>query len=225
MKPKVLVAEDDPEVCGLIAETLRSSCECRAASSGEEAMKLLWSFEPELLVLDLTLPGFQGLSLLKLLREDPRTGRLPVLVLTADTDEKAMTASFEAGADDFLLKPFKAVEFAARVGALLRRSRGDSGIKKALSLGGITLDLGSREVAFDGKSVPLTRTEFLILQKLVEGAGGVLSKETLIEAFWGSASDVQTHTLDSHVANLRKKLGPYARLIHTIHSVGYLLKS
>lgn len=219
---RVLVVEDDPEIRELIALALKSGFECLAVASGEKALQALWEFVPDVLLLDLTLPGFQGGQLLQLIRNDPKISRLPVIILTADHSEKTILDAFDKGADDVITKPFSPLELSARV-RVLQRWNDDAPPGDRLSAGPIVLVLSSHRVTVAGDAVVLTHTEFSILQFLLQQAGTVVSKARLIEFLLGNAEEVRTRTIDTHLANLRRKLGPAGTGIETIRELGIRL--
>lgn len=218
LKPRVLVVDDDEEARHLVEASL-PACECRGVGSAEKALEAAWSFRPDLLILDLTLPGFGGQALLRMLRSEGRLAGLPVLVVTGDEREKTLLEAFGSGADDFLTKPFSPAELAARARALLRRAKGEL-LPERLEAKGVVLDLGRHVVVLNGKEARLTPTEFHLLRLLMEKAGRVLSREYLLECLFGS-SDTRTRALDIHFHNLRRKMGPLSRLIETVREFGY----
>jgi two-component system phosphate regulon response regulator PhoB len=220
---RVLLVDDDPEVLNLVSMALEPALECRGAPSGEKALEALWSFSPDAMVLDLNLPGFKGDALLNLIRQDPRVSALPILVLTADTNEKTLLRVFDKGADDVLTKPFSPLELAARIRALLRR-RGGQGSQDVFQAGPFQLTLSTHQVQVDGREVQLTPSEFSILQILLQQAGKVVSKRRMVEVLWGSEEGLETRTVDTHLANLRKKLGKAAGRIETVREFGIRLK-
>jgi two-component system phosphate regulon response regulator PhoB len=227
MAPEVLVVEDEPDIRALIVHHLtRDGFRCRTAGDGAEALAQLRAGLPDLVVLDLMLPGMDGLELTRRLRAEPAWGRLPIIMLTAKADEVDRIVGLEMGADDYVAKPFSPKELLARVRAVLRRARPpDDG--PALTGGGITLDAGRHRVTVAGASVDLTPKEFDLLHALMSAAGRVLSREFLLDRVWGyaRAGEVESRTVDVHVRRLRAKLGDAGRRIATVKTVGYRFES
>jgi phosphate regulon transcriptional regulator PhoB len=223
MTPEVLVVEDEPDIRALIVHHLtRDGFRCRTAGDGAEALARLRAGLPDLVVLDLMLPGMDGLELTRRLRAEPAWGKLPIIMLTAKADEVDRIVGLEMGADDYVAKPFSPKELLARVRAVLRRARpADDG--RALAGGGITLDAGRHRVTVGGAPVDLTPKEFDLLHALMAAAGRVLSREFLLDRVWGyaHADELESRTVDVHVRRLRAKLGDAGRRIATVKSVGY----
>jgi phosphate regulon transcriptional regulator PhoB len=223
MAAEVLIVEDEPDIRALIVHHLtRDGFRCRTAGDGAEALARLRAGLPDLVVLDLMLPGMDGLELTRRLRAEPAWARLPIIMLTAKADEVDRIVGLEMGADDYVAKPFSPKELLARVRAVLRRARpADDG--RALAGGGITLDSGRHRVTVAGAPVELTPKEFDLLHALMTAAGRVLSREFLLDRVWGyaRADELESRTVDVHVRRLRAKLGDAGRRIATVKSVGY----
>jgi two-component system phosphate regulon response regulator PhoB len=219
----VLVVEDEPDIRGLIVHHLeRDGFRCRTAASGGEALARVRSAPPDLVVLDLMLPGMDGLEVCRRLRGDPATAALPIIMLTAKADEIDRVVGLEMGADDYLAKPFSTKELVARVRAVLRRARpGETA--RALTVGGVSLDPSRHVVTVGGRPVELTPKEFDLLHALLAAAGRVLSREHLLNRVWGyaRADEIESRTVDVHIRRLRAKLGAEERRIATIKGVGY----
>jgi phosphate regulon transcriptional regulator PhoB len=219
----VLVVEDEPDIRGLIVHHLeRDGFRCRTAASGGEALARVRATPPDLVILDLMLPGMDGLEVCRRLRADPATAGLPIIMLTAKADEVDRVVGLEMGADDYLPKPFSTKELVARVRAVLRRARpGET--TRPLSVGGVSLDPGRHAVTVGGKPVELTPKEFDLLQALLGAAGRVLTREFLLDRVWGyaRADEIESRTVDVHIRRLRAKLGAEERRIATIKGVGY----
>jgi two-component system phosphate regulon response regulator PhoB len=191
---------------------------------GEEALEIVDEHPPSLMVLDLMLPGLDGLEVCRRIKGEPRTSALPVIVLTAKGEEEDIIAGFEAGADDYITKPFSPKVLTARVAAVLRRSpdsRPDP--EGALRYAEIHIHPGRHEVTVDGEPVSLTHTEFRILQFLASRPGWVFSRTQIVRAVHGEDYPVTGRSVDVQVASLRKKLGDGARHITTVRGVGYKL--
>ena len=219
----VLVVEDEPDIRSLIVHHLeREGFRCRTAASGGEALARVRSSLPDLLVLDLMLPGMDGLEVCRRLRGDPATAGLPIIMLTAKADEVDRVVGLELGADDYLAKPFSTKELVARVRAVLRRAR-PGATAHVLSVGGVSLDPGRHLVSVGGRPVELTPKEFDLLHALLAAAGRVLSREHLLNRVWGyaRADEIESRTVDVHIRRLRAKLGAEERRIATIKGVGY----
>jgi phosphate regulon transcriptional regulator PhoB len=219
----VLVVEDEPDIRSLIVHHLeREGFRCRTAASGGEAMARVRSSLPDLMVLDLMLPGMDGLEVCRRLRADAATAALPIIMLTAKADEIDRIVGLELGADDYLAKPFSTKELVARVRAVLRRARpGETA--HVLTVGGVSLDTSRHAVSVGGRPVELTPKEFDLLHALLAAAGRVLSREHLLNRVWGyaRADEIESRTVDVHIRRLRAKLGAEEHRIATIKGVGY----
>jgi phosphate regulon transcriptional regulator PhoB len=219
----VLVVEDEPDIRSLIVHHLeREGFRCRTATSGGEALARVRATPPDLIVLDLMLPGMDGLEVCRRVRADPATASVPIIMLTAKADEVDRVVGLELGADDYLAKPFSTKELVARVRAVLRRARpGETA--RPLGVGGVRLDPSRHLVTIDGRPVELTPKEFDLLHALLGAAGRVLSREHLLNRVWGyaRADEIESRTVDVHIRRLRAKLGAEERRIATIKGVGY----
>src|SRR6266850_5031087 len=223
MAQEVLVVEDEPDIRRLIVLHLeRDGFRCRTASNGPEALREARAVVPDLVVLDLMLPELDGLEVCRQLRRDAATAVVPIIMLTAKSDEVDRVVGLEIGADDYVSKPFSPKELVARVRAVLRRSRPDP-VPPVLSAGSVVLDPARHAVTLGGRAVELTPKEFDLLQALLEAAGRVLSREHLLNRVWGyaRADEIESRTVDVHVRRLRAKLGDAGSRIATIKSVGY----
>ena len=218
------VVEDDAGVRELELYTLRTAG-YEAAGFGEPAefRRALQESLPELVILDVMLPGEDGMSLLRFLRHDARTRRLPVILVTARDAEMDKVNGLDAGADDYLTKPFGVMELLARVRALLRRS-GEDRAEDTLTHGPITLDRLRHRVTAGGTEVVLTHMEFELLAFLMAHPGQALTREVLLDDVWGMAYAGDTRTVDVHIRTLRQKLGSSGSLIATVRGVGYRLE-
>jgi two-component system phosphate regulon response regulator PhoB len=223
----VLVVEDEPDIRSLIVHHLeRDGFRCRTAASGGEALARVRAAQPDLVVLDLMLPGMNGLEVCRRLRADPATAALPIIMLTAKADEVDRVVGLEMGADDYLAKPFSTKELVARVRAVLRRAR-PAEAARPVSVGGVSLDPARHAVTVGGRAVELTPKEFDLLHALLAAAGRVLSREHLLNRVWGyaRADEIESRTVDVHIRRLRAKLGAEERRIATIKGVGYRFES
>jgi phosphate regulon transcriptional regulator PhoB len=223
MVREVLVVEDEPDIRRLVVLHLeRDGFRCRTATSGPDALREVKTAVPDLVVLDLMLPELDGLEVCRRLRRDSSTSSVPIIMLTAKSDEVDRVVGLEVGADDYVGKPFSPKELVARVRAVLRRSRPDQPTP-VLSVGPVTLDPSRHAVSLDGRAVVLTPKEFDLLQALLDAAGRVLSREYLLNRVWGyaRADVIESRTVDVHVRRLRAKLGDAGTRIATVKSVGY----
>jgi two-component system phosphate regulon response regulator PhoB len=219
--PDVLVVEDEPDIRNLIVHHLeRDGFRCRTAASGPEALTAARAASPDLVVLDLMLPGMDGLEVCRRLRATAAS--LPIIMLTAKGDEVDRIVGLELGADDYVVKPFSPKELVARVRAVLRRARPVEGARAVL-IGPVSLDPARHQVTVAGTAVALTPKEFDLLQTLMESAGRVLSREHLLNRVWGyaRADAIESRTVDVHVRRLRAKLGDAGARIATIKTIGY----
>jgi len=216
MGSRVMVVEDEANIASIVrAYLLRDGFEVTWVRSGEQALEELLRFAPDLIVLDIGLPGIDGLEVCRRLG-----GRVPVIMLTARDEEADRVAGLELGADDYLAKPFSPRELTARVKAVLRRASASAPPEQALTLGSIVLRPSAREVHVGEREVELTQREFDLLEYLLRQAGRVVGRAELLEAVWGFLSQGETRTVEVHVAQLRKKLGDPG-LIRTVRGVGY----
>jgi DNA-binding response OmpR family regulator len=224
---RVLVVEDDKDIAELIAHYLqRAGHTVEIAASGTLGLRRVKEAPPDLLLLDLMLPGMDGLLVCQTLRSDPATAAIPIIMLTARGEETERITGLELGADDYVTKPFSPRELTARVAALLRRvnrpATGATGA--ALKYGPLTIDVERHAVAVDGTEVRLTAKEFLLLQYLVEHRGRVLSRDLLLTDVWGYQYTGGTRTVDVHIRRLREKLPFLTEAIVTIKQFGYRLE-
>jgi phosphate regulon transcriptional regulator PhoB len=224
----ILVVEDEPDIRDLIVLHLaKEGFRCRTAGNGLDALAEVRAVPPDLVVLDLMLPGLAGLDVCRRLRAEPATAVLPIIMLTAKTDEVDRVVGLELGADDYVVKPFSPKELVARVRAVLRRARSPgSATAPVLRTGALTLDPERHLVTVGERALTLTPKEFDLLQALMESAGRVLSREQLLARVWGyaHAEDIESRTVDVHVRRLRAKLGDEGRRIATVTGVGYRLE-
>ncbi|PYN81737.1 MAG: DNA-binding response regulator [Candidatus Rokuibacteriota bacterium] len=223
MAQEVLVVEDEPDIRRLIVLHLeRDGFRCRTASNGPEALREARAVVPDLVVLDLMLPELDGLEVCRQLRRDASTAAVPIIMLTAKSDEVDRVVGLEIGADDYVSKPFSPKELVARVRAVLRRARPEPA-PRVLAQSAITLDPSRHLVTLHGRRLELTPKEFDLLHALLEAAGRVLSREHLLNRVWGyaRADEIESRTVDVHVRRLRAKLGDVGTRITTVKSVGY----
>ncbi|WKG02853.1 response regulator transcription factor [Mycolicibacterium sp. HK-90] len=216
---RILVVDDEPTILSAVATRLRAEAfEVDTAIDGPSAVATAAATQPDLVVLDVMLPGFDGLEVCRRIQAERA---VPVLMLTARSDETDMLIGLGIGADDYLTKPFSMRELVARVRVLLRRVDRAVG-DQPLSVGDYRIDLAERRVHHGDREIHLTRTEFDLLTFLAGRPRAAVARETLLEQVWGWASEVESRTVDSHVKALRRKLG--SELIRTVHGVGYALE-
>src|SRR5262245_1735667 len=217
----ILVVDDEPEIRDLVTYNLtREGYRVLAEADGESGLERVFRSAPDLVVLDLLLPKMNGLDVLQAIRGEPRTRALPILVLTARGTEMDKLVGFERGADDYLTKPFSPKELVARVGAILRRSRGDERTKPE-KIGPFQIDRERHQVLLRGRALELTPTEYRLLEYLLQRPGRVFTREQLLDKVWGMGYFGETRTVDVHVRRLRSKLGRDSSLIRTVTGVGY----
>jgi phosphate regulon transcriptional regulator PhoB len=223
MAQEVLVVEDEPDIRHLIVHHLeRDGYRCRGVASGADALAAVRAAAPDLIVLDVMLPGMDGLEVCRRLRADRTAATVPIIMLTAKADEVDRVVGLELGADDYIAKPFSPKELVARVRAVLRRAHPVEGARP-LSAGSVTLDAARHQVTVAGAPVALTPKEFELLHALMESAGRVLSREHLLNRVWGyaRADAIESRTVDVHVRRLRAKLGEAGARIATVKTIGY----
>ena len=223
MADLIMVIEDEKEIRDLVRYNLeRAGFRVAVAADGEEGLERLFASRPDALVLDLMLPGRNGLEVLREVRDEPSTRDLPVLVLTARAAEMDKLLGFERGADDYLTKPFNPRELVARIQALLRRSRPERE-PATLQVGSLTVDTLAREAAVEGRKLTLTRREFELLAFFAQHPGRAFSREELLRKVWGYDYVGETRTVDVHVRRLRAKMRLVPSPIETVAGVGYKL--
>ncbi|HWB06375.1 MAG TPA: response regulator [Verrucomicrobiales bacterium] len=217
----VLVVDDETDILELVAFNLeRQQFKVITADNGITAVQLAKEKLPELIVLDLMLPGIDGFSVYKELRADPRTSGIPVLMLTAKGEVNDRIAGLELGADDYVTKPFSPKELMLRVRALLKRTRKVT-VDASLRIGDFLLERNTLKLFLAGQPVDLTATEFKLLRLLVEATGETQERDVLLREVWGYSDTMLTRTLDTHIKRLREKLGKYADCIQTVRGIGY----
>jgi two-component system phosphate regulon response regulator PhoB len=224
-KTRVLVVEDELDIACLIKHTLERdrSTQADIVGSGDAALRAVTETLPDVVILDLNLPVLSGLDVCRILRARPHSAHVPIIILSATSNEVDRVAGLDLGADDYVTKPFSVRELAARVRAVLRRGPSHAGPGPGTTYRGaqLTADFDAVSVSVEGKPVRLTRREFELLRHLVENRNRVLSRDRLLERVWGYDRDVETRSVDVHVGRLRTKLGPAGRQIETLVGLGY----
>ncbi len=224
-RTRVLVVEDEQDIAGLIRHTLERGGEIdvEVAASGDAALKSVAEQTPDLILLDLNLPVLGGLEVCRLLRARPNTARVPIIMLTARTSESDRVTGLDAGADDYVTKPFSLRELAARVRAVLRRVGPETPSPQPAVYRGkhLVADFEAVAIAVEDQPIKLTRREFELLKYLVDNRNRVLSRDRLLERVWGYDRLIETRSVDVHIGRLRSKLGPAGRQIETVVGLGY----
>lgn len=222
---KILIVEDMESVVTLLRSLLeREGFQVTAAQDGLEALDAVRRDKPDLVLLDLILPGLDGLEVCRRIRHDPLTAHLPIIILSGKEEEADKVIGLEIGADDYITKPFQANELIARVKGRLRRSA-PTDPARVLKVGSLEMQLDRYTVTLRGNPIHLTSKEFNLLRALIMTNGRVLSRDALFESVWGhnKDADLQSRTIDVHIRSLRNKLGPEAYRIFTVRNVGYRL--
>jgi two-component system phosphate regulon response regulator PhoB len=227
MTHRVLVVDDEPDITALVAYHLaKAGYRVSTASSGAEALKTAASERPDLIVLDLMLPGVSGLSVLEELRHRDETREIGVIVLTARKDEADRLKGLTLGADDYVAKPFSPQELVLRVGAVLRRL-GSPAVASGsvITAGPLRVDRAAHRVWVNDQEIDLTATEYNLLVTLAERRGRVQTRASLLETVWRAHPDIQTRTVDMHMQRLRAKLGLAAQFLETVRGFGYRFRA
>jgi len=222
VRSKILVVDDEPEAVELVEFNLKQAgYDVATAPDGAQALKKAHALTPNLIILDLMLPELDGLEVCKMLRRDPATSAIPVIMVTAKAAEIDRVLGLELGADDYITKPFSPRELVLRVKNILQRGHGVQDEPKSLRFGDLLIDSPRHLVSWKGKSVDLTATEFKLLSLLAQRRGRVQSREQLLRDVWEYNSLVDTRTVDTHMRRLREKLGAGAECLETVRGVGY----
>ena len=224
LMPRILIVEDDYDIAALISHYLeKAGYGSEIMGDGGQALAAARAAPPDLVILDLMLPGLSGLDVCKALRADTRTAALPIIMLTARGEESERILGLDSGADDYVVKPFRPNELLARVRALLRRTAQPDMTERILRCGPISVDVERHTVSDSGESVRLTAKEFLLLQYLLEHRGRVLSRDRLLSDVWDYQYPGATRTVDVHVRRLREKLPFLEKALVTVQQFGYKL--
>ncbi len=227
MTDKVIaVVDDEEDIVELVSHHLkRDGFKVKEFYNGRDFLSYIKSVVPDLLILDIMLPGVDGLEICRILKNASRTSSLPIIMLTAKGTEADVVVGLELGADDYIVKPFSPRELVARVKSILRRT-GREEKEKLMKLGGLSVNSEKFEAAVDGEKIDLTTTEFKILEVLMEGMGKVFTRDQLLKKkrIWGDEKLVYDRTIDVHIKNLREKLGKAGGMIKTVRGIGYKLE-
>jgi two-component system alkaline phosphatase synthesis response regulator PhoP len=222
MKQKILVIDDEQDIVRIVKDLLESEGYfVTTAKNAAEAFKKIKESRPDLIVLDLKLPGIDGLEICRSVKNDPKTTDISVIILSTKSEESDKIVGLEIGADDYVTKPFSTGELAARVKAVLRKNTPKEDQAAVIKLGDIQVNLNERAVLAGNKGIALTKKEFELLCLFMKKNGRVLNRAYLIESVWGYEYFGTTRTVDVHVKSLRKKLGKHGSLIVTVGGMGY----
>jgi two-component system alkaline phosphatase synthesis response regulator PhoP len=224
MKEKILIVDDEKDIVKVLDYNLKKEgYRAILCYDGEDALDLAFKEHPDLIILDLMLPGLDGLEVCKTLKRENKTSNIPIIMLTAKSQEADKVVGLELGADDYITKPFSIRELIARVKALLRRVKDKEKLPEIIRIGDLAIDFAKIAVFVKDKPATLTAKEFELLKTLLQANGRVLSRDYLLETIWGfdRAMEIETRTVDVHVRTLRKKLKTEARRIVTVKNYGY----
>ncbi|MFI5446227.1 phosphate regulon transcriptional regulator PhoB [Polaromonas sp. UC242_47] len=222
-QPRILIVEDEPAIAELIAINLTHGGFLPViAGDSVAAQRELDAVLPDAILLDWMLPGQSGLALARHLRKDARTKAIPILMLTARGDEPDKVAGLDAGADDYITKPFSTQELLARIRAVLRR-RAPESVNDSVAVGELLLDAGTHRISYQGQELKLGPTEFKLLHYLMKHAERVHSRSTLLDKVWGDHVFIEERTVDVHVKRLREALGAAGVMVETVRGAGYRL--
>ena len=224
-RPHILIVDDERDLVELLVYNLsRAGFETESASTGRQALQLVARRIPDLILLDVMLPELSGTEVASRIRTNPATAHVPIIMLTAKGEDVDQIVGLSVGADDYVPKPFSVKVLLARVEALLRRAgQGTRDESKTRELGPIAVDIDTHEARIDGQTVKLTLTEFRLLASLLQAAGKVLSRATLMSRAMGPGVMVTERTIDVHMTAIRKRLGRHAAMLKTVRGVGYKL--
>lgn len=222
---RILIIEDEQDVVDMLMLALKKAggFAVSTATDGASGLKQARAELPALIILDLMLPKIPGLEVCKILKSEPATRHIPIIMLTAKAEEIDRIVGLEVGADDYVTKPFSPREIVLRMKAIMRRGKGEV-VEEKLTVGPITVDPARHHVSVNGKAVRLTSVEFKLLSMLMLRRGRVQARDRLLNEVWGYESLIDTRTVDTHVRRLRKKLGKAADAIETVRGFGYRLR-
>jgi len=224
MREKILIVEDEKDIIKMLEYNFKKEgFRTISAPDGEDALEYAVREHPDLIILDLMLPGMDGLEVCKELKKETKTASIPIIMLTAKVQESDKVVGLELGADDYVTKPFSPRELIARIKAVLRRAKEKDKLPEVFRLGDLVIDLSKIAVSVKDKPIELTAKEFELLVTLIKAKGRVLSRDYLLDTIWGfdHAIEIQTRTVDVHIRTLRKKLKSEAKRIVTVKNYGY----
>ncbi len=224
-KAKILIIEDEKDIIELVQYNLeREGYTVMAVDQGEEALNTAKKTVPDLIILDLMLPGIDGLEICRMLKYDPKTMNIPIIMLTAKSEEADMVVGLQIGADDYIPKPFSPKVLLARIKAILRRRAVKQISDEVRTLGDLTIDMPRHKIIYQGKTIELTLIEFKILEFLSRHPGRVFTRDQIMDKVWSEGKFIVDRAVDVHIRGLRKKLKNAANLIETVRGVGYCFK-
>lgn len=227
MEAKILIVEDERDIVELLRYNLREAdFKVDAVRNGADALQRAVDNPPDLILLDLMLPEVDGLIVCRLLKNDPRTKKIPIVMLTAKTEESDRVTGLELGADDYITKPFSPREVVLRINAVLRRLKAgnEAEDENQIQTHGVTIDLDRHQVLTEDSAIDLTATEFKLITMFARSPGRVFNRDVLMDVIWGQEYYGVDRTVDTHVSRLRRKLGNLGEHIETVYGVGYRLK-
>ena len=227
MKKLIAVVDDEKDILNLITHHLkREGYQVKPFQSGKDFLLYINSVPPDLVLLDIMLPGMDGLEICRILKSKPSSESIPIIMITAKSTEADIVVGLELGADDYIVKPFRTRELVARVKSILRRSAMKDTGDGTLRVGPLSINPASYEVSVDSQKIDLTTTEFRILETLGEAEGKVFTRDQLLKrkTLWGDERVVFDRTIDVHIKNLREKLGSAGKMIKTVRGIGYKLE-
>ena len=227
MPSKVLIVEDDPDIVDILSYNLKQAdLKVKSVPDGSSALAEVKRRLPDLILLDLMLPKVDGLEVCRLLKSDPETKNVPIIMITAKGEEVDRIVGLELGADDYITKPFSPREVVLRVRSVLKRSVADfqKEITAKIEANGVIIDIDRRQVNYKGKSIDLTATEFDLLSILAKAPGRVFTRNLLMDMVWGQDYYGVDRTVDTHMSRLRRKLGGGGKNLQTVHGIGYRFK-
>ena len=226
-KELIVVVEDEADIREVLVYNLkREGYRVVSAPDGEQGLKMIQEKIPDLVLLDLMLPGLDGLKICRRLKDDDQTGSIPIVMVSARGEESDIVLGLELGADDYITKPFSTRELLARINAVLRRRepQNEKKLTTRIDCDGVIIDIRRHEVMVDGAPVPFTATEFKLLHFLSTHPGWVFTRDHLLSRIMGEESFIVDRNIDVHIQAVRKKLGPHRNLIETIRGIGYRFK-
>ena len=219
---KILVVDDEVDVTELLSYNLKQrGFVSQSVNDPKRALEVAKTFKPDLIVLDIMMPGLSGLQVCRMIRQESTLKGIPIIFLSAKTEEGDRIEGFESGADDYVCKPFSPKELMLRVLVILKRAGEGDDDKTVLRVNGINLDIEHHSVSVHDKAVKLTATEFRLLCLLMQELGKVQTRETLLQKVWNYENDMETRTVDTHMRRLREKLGEEGSGLETVRGVGY----
>ena len=227
MNAKILIVEDERDIVELLRYNLKQEdFEVDTVRNGADALQRAVDNTPDLILLDLMLPEVDGLIVCRLLKNDPRTKKIPIIMLTAKTEESDRVTGLELGADDYITKPFSPREVVLRINAVLRRLKASSEVdeENQIEIHGVVIDLDRHQVLTEDGAIDLTATEFKLITLFARSPGRVFNRDILMDVIWGQEYYGIDRTVDTHVSRLRRKLGKLGKQIETVYGVGYRLK-